>query len=1000
MIIKELHIYGYGKLHNVSFGGLGQLQIFYGPNEAGKSTIRSFIHSILFGFPLKNQNENRYEPKSFPAYGGRLVIGTEKYGDVTIQRMKGKAAGDVTVLFADGRQGTEEDLKSILRGMDKQTFQSIYSFDLDGISQLSQVNEADISRYLLSAGLVGSDALMRAEQKLQKEMDAYYKPSGRNPKLNSRLSQMDTDYGSLRQALEEQDQYNKLVDSYQHCKAEMDEIDQSMKALDQEIACCSSYLSMKPLLLEKKQLEDRLEELGGIEMPLDAEERLYSINQALTPVTASVASIKSQLESMKRKSEEVVLNEPLQNNLDSVERALDKASSIETMEVSLYEAKQKLSQKNREIEELKHYAHPDLQEQNLPEMNTSLARKEEIVQLSERYKKLLQVKERLEEQQDGIQAELNTADVKMKSLQDELLPEAARQRLEQQEVNRRDKEYMERESVSIKKIISDLEGRLQAAIKKEKEEKERKRLISRTLTIMIAAAFIFSVIRQEWLLLLVIVAFGAGSLILAKMAGSSSSVPELQRELEEWKSKQSKMGRGQQGGPSHEEAVNASYILERDDEIRQLIRHEEWRKKDLMASFSKTIAAFEEWERESLEAEAHCERILSDWGLSSAAAEHTPLSLPGLYETLISLKKCMYEQSHLLKEWEVLNERLSEMKSSLIGLCGQYTSIGTDSWQEAQKALKDALRTEESNSLRKRQYDDSIRTLTNQLEEQVLKEKHLKTMLNELFKESGCQEEQEFLLKLNDWKEMKELKGRLQTVKLQLEPYHGIQLPEDEAFVSEYSIQSLKEKKEEYKQRYNELIRAAAEINQQIKQLEEGGRYEDLYFRFQAEKSALQEEAKEWFKLAMAKHMLNKVIQDYRNKVLPGLLEKAEEYVRRITEGAYERLFWSEEDGKLLLQREDGQVFHAGEVSRGTQEAVYISLRLALAGKSLSEESMPLIIDDSFVNLDHRRTAKLLPLLKEMKQQQQILFFTCHEHFVDAFDTNSVIRLQQPVLGK
>ena len=42
MRIEKLHIYGYGKLENVEMD-LSLLTVLYGENEAGKSTIRSFI---------------------------------------------------------------------------------------------------------------------------------------------------------------------------------------------------------------------------------------------------------------------------------------------------------------------------------------------------------------------------------------------------------------------------------------------------------------------------------------------------------------------------------------------------------------------------------------------------------------------------------------------------------------------------------------------------------------------------------------------------------------------------------------------------------------------------------------------------------------------------------------------------------------------------------------------------------------------------------------------
>ncbi|MCC3237076.1 AAA family ATPase, partial [Pediococcus acidilactici] len=44
MKIKRIEIYGFGKWQNVTFDLQNDLQVFYGLNEAGKSTLRQFIY--------------------------------------------------------------------------------------------------------------------------------------------------------------------------------------------------------------------------------------------------------------------------------------------------------------------------------------------------------------------------------------------------------------------------------------------------------------------------------------------------------------------------------------------------------------------------------------------------------------------------------------------------------------------------------------------------------------------------------------------------------------------------------------------------------------------------------------------------------------------------------------------------------------------------------------------------------------------------------------------
>ena len=75
MEIREIKIDGFGiffakKLKGVSSG----LNIIYGPNEFGKTTLLEFIRCMLFGFPGKNQKINQYTPVNGGCLGGVLKM--------------------------------------------------------------------------------------------------------------------------------------------------------------------------------------------------------------------------------------------------------------------------------------------------------------------------------------------------------------------------------------------------------------------------------------------------------------------------------------------------------------------------------------------------------------------------------------------------------------------------------------------------------------------------------------------------------------------------------------------------------------------------------------------------------------------------------------------------------------------------------------------------------------------------------------------------------------
>ena len=71
MRITGLHIDGFGRFADRGFGPLERpVTVFYGPNEAGKSTLLEFIRRILFGFPSGRNRGNEYPPLAGDTAGG------------------------------------------------------------------------------------------------------------------------------------------------------------------------------------------------------------------------------------------------------------------------------------------------------------------------------------------------------------------------------------------------------------------------------------------------------------------------------------------------------------------------------------------------------------------------------------------------------------------------------------------------------------------------------------------------------------------------------------------------------------------------------------------------------------------------------------------------------------------------------------------------------------------------------------------------------------------
>ena len=76
MKITEIQIDGFGAWHDVQLDHVATgLTVFYGPNEAGKTTLMEFIRSVLYGF--SPERRARYLP---PVAGGRGGGGLNVFG--------------------------------------------------------------------------------------------------------------------------------------------------------------------------------------------------------------------------------------------------------------------------------------------------------------------------------------------------------------------------------------------------------------------------------------------------------------------------------------------------------------------------------------------------------------------------------------------------------------------------------------------------------------------------------------------------------------------------------------------------------------------------------------------------------------------------------------------------------------------------------------------------------------------------------------------------------
>ncbi|EGF3618357.1 AAA family ATPase [Listeria monocytogenes] len=278
MRITSIDIIGYGKWSDAHFNNIANFQVFYGENEAGKSTIMAFIHSILFGFPTKQQSIPRMEPKNGGPYGGRLTLEDTPLGKVIIERLKGKATGDVRIYYGDGQTAGEEKLPEIIGEIDRNTYEAIFSFDIHGLQNIHQWKKKEFERYLLATGTTGSDALLKGAEALQKKLDSLYKPSGRNPLINQQLKKVKEAQQAFQNAKKQNAQYEELINEKEQAIVRQTELQNEKTTMRVELDALATLADLWPLYQEWKALSNKASETTEATFPPDGVIRLEHLH--------------------------------------------------------------------------------------------------------------------------------------------------------------------------------------------------------------------------------------------------------------------------------------------------------------------------------------------------------------------------------------------------------------------------------------------------------------------------------------------------------------------------------------------------------------------------------------------------------------------------------------------------------------------------------------------------------------------------------------------------
>ena len=130
--------------------------------------------------------------------------------------------------------------------------------------------------------------------------------------------------------------------------------------------------------------------------------------------------------------------------------------------------------------------------------------------------------------------------------------------------------------------------------------------------------------------------------------------------------------------------------------------------------------------------------------------------------------------------------------------------------------------------------------------------------------------------------------------------------------------------------------------------------------------------------------LVDQADRELRELHQPAILRLAGTHLSALTAGRYDRLDVGSDRSRLLQvsgPAVPGPVEVGPPLSTGTQEQIYVALRLALMDHlDDGQVHLPLFLDEVLVNWDATRRDRGLNLLEAVTATRQVFLFTCHPH--------------------
>ena len=1025
MKINALEIDGYGVCSGLRINGLSDgLNVLYGPNEAGKTTLLQFIRSMLYGF---SPERRQYLPPVHGGKSGGTIDVAGPTGRYEIARhVQTDGGGEQLVITApDGTRQGEHLVKLLLSNIDEAIFNNVFAVELRELQELATLSDTEAAEllYNLTAGL-DRISLVDVMSDLEVSRNLILDADGKPSQLTQLWAQRETLLASI-------DELGTLTSRYSRLAAESSQIDRDLVRLEEDknhaqrqLRAIELALSLRDRWLQRKTIADQLTAFGATPpVPEGAIERLDALNARLKKHQHRIEMIQSRSEALKADSKALKINEPLQRQAARIEALQEQESWLVTLRTQIQELDTEITGMQAEL--TAYWQRLGLNIAEIRELQPLLSSRS-LAALRSPARALRSCRAKLKQAKLEQKKAKETAHSLARQIQSAL---SARQESDLTAAMDRAGNLVAqyRRRLQIDERLDQL-SRHQLELEEQCQSLIERQLLPVGILAGLGAAFVLGVVlilaglfmpasitgSAGWALA-VLGLVGSGAAVGSKFLLEKSHASQLdscqkhlaivQSQIQQAKADReqldSQLPRG--GGPMVSRLEAAERDLASLEELVPLeTKHSS--AKQQAAAAARIVTDLEE----------QYKTARTRW-LNVLAALQLPLQLSARHVRNLSQRR--HHLADLQHRLEQRRDELQRHKQEWDSVAARVSKAASD----ADIALTGGDLFEHLKQLGAAIADQRIVFSQREATVRRIRHLHLRQAKHEeavsrlkhrrrgLFFEVGAEDEAEFRHRALQHARAEVLCRDQDALTQEIAAALGNQCSQEalRKHLEEQSPAELEAKAAAFRDRLAALeaqirdrLEKRGELIAHMQVLADDRQSPLKQLELAVIEKRIEEAVHRWRILAATCRIMERIRAVYERYRQPETLQEASGYLSRLTQGRYQRVWTPLGENVLRVDDAQGHCLPVEMLSRGTREQLFLSLRMALAASYARRgAALPLVLDDVLVNFDADRAAAAAAVLRDFASAgHQLLVFTCHEHISNIFAALKVPASRLPAI--